>query len=105
MEVELQPDTGAEQQAVGGAAEVEHAERIPLLHPIPACTVISQLDTSAIPTGTTHIRPILGLSASMKMSARVATEVRNGWELLGALGSAPAGRQSLRTGFPDSRCR
>ncbi|MNP81392.1 hypothetical protein D3C76_1797310 [compost metagenome] len=51
---------------------------------------MSQLDTSAIPTGTTHIRPILGLSASMKISARVATEVRKGCELLGALGSAPS---------------
>ena len=44
-----------------------------------------------MPTGTTHIRPILGLSASMKMSARVATAVRKGWDWFGALGSGPAG--------------
>lgn len=44
-----------------------------------------------MPTGTTHISPMSGLSASMKISARVATAVRNAWELLGAEGSGPSG--------------
>jgi hypothetical protein len=55
----------------------------------PGCTVTSQLDTSAMPTGTTHIRPILGLSASMKMSARVATAVRKGWDWFRGAGVGP----------------
>jgi len=41
----------------------------------PSYTVISQVETSVMPTGSTHTSPINGLSASMKIIARVATWV------------------------------
>jgi hypothetical protein len=40
-----------------------------------AYTVISHVDTSAMPTARKHMSPISGLSASMNITARVASSV------------------------------
>jgi hypothetical protein len=56
----------------------------------PSYTVISQVETSAIPTGSTHTSPIEGLSASMKITARVATSVMYACDSFPPEGSYPS---------------
>jgi hypothetical protein len=51
----------------------------PFLRYCPSLTVVSHVDTSVIPMPRKAIKPIFGLSASMKMIARVATADRYSW--------------------------
>lgn len=73
--IEFQAHPGPEYQTMRRAAVVEHTDRVTLVHVLTDDTVISHVETSAMPTARKHMSPISGLSASMNITARVASSV------------------------------
>ena len=75
VQIELQLHPRPEDQAVCRPAKVEHAGCSPLVTCWPTFTVMSFVETSAIPTEMKDMRQIVGESASMRTIARAATSV------------------------------